>query len=54
MGSLTSPGLCNILGPFTKRVERNIVEFAILLAGKAAGPPGRDVLFFLVDEPSLF
>lgn len=50
----TPLGFCDILGPFAKGSKRNIVKVAILLAGKAAGTPGGDVLFFLVNEPSLF
>lgn len=44
---------CDILGPFTKGGEGNIVKFAVLLAGKAAGPPAGNMLLFLFDEPSL-
>lgn len=49
----TSFGLRDILRPFTKGCEGNIVEFTVLLTGKTAGPPTGDVLLFLLNEPSL-
>lgn len=50
----TSFGLCDILRPFTKGREGNIVEFTVLLTGKTAGPSAGDMLFFLLNEPLLF
>lgn len=47
-----SPG--DILRPFAKGGERNIVEFAVLQSGKTAGAPVGYVLNFLLNEPSLF
>ncbi|EJC4643490.1 hypothetical protein MY092_000745 [Salmonella enterica] len=43
---------CNILRPFAKGCEGNIVEFTVLLACYTTGAPGSNVLSFLFNGPS--
>ncbi|EFS2651712.1 hypothetical protein HX362_004632 [Salmonella enterica] len=38
---------CNVLRPFAKGCEGNIVELTVLLACKAAGSPGSNMLLYM-------
>jgi len=49
IGSLSQFSLCDILGPFPKGSEGNVVKFAVLLASKTAGSPTGNMLFFSVQ-----
>ena len=47
-------GFCDLQRPFTHRSEGNVVQSGILLSGKGAGAPGRDMVDFICDFPSFF
>lgn len=44
----------DVLGPLSEGFEGDGMQFSVLQAGKAAGTPGCDVLYFLFNDPAFF